>query len=283
MEKDNFKKVWDDIPKTGILPKDAEARMWKNIRKKTFKESNIQIRKIVAACLVLFIGLATFYAVFKNDTAVNEEFVYRKTYDGTVQFVRLSDGSKVWVNENSSLKFPKTFSGANRTVILEGEAYFDIKEDTQKPFIIHSGTIVATSNGGKFQLNTNNTEQPWVGVSSGTVKIGDIILKSGFKAVYNMVSKALTKETVTVEEPDWKQKIIDIEGYTLAEILQDLKKDYQFNVQYEQDTIKQLKLKGTLIKQPLDSMLTTLSYALKLKITPTGVNNTYTIASKAKR
>lgn len=276
--KTNFKKNWDRISERGILPKDAEARMWKNIHKETQKDTRFYVRKLIAACLILFAGLATYYATIETNFPIENELVYRQTYEGSVQFVRLPDGSKVWINENTILKFPKTFDAAHRTITLEGEAYFDVKKDTKKPFIIKSKKITTSTNGASFHLNTSPEEKQKVWVSKGSIKVGDVNVSSGFKGVY-LNAKGFVKEKITYREPLWKQQIIDVDGRALVEILQQLKNDYQFNVLYQQDSIKQLKLKGILVKQPLDSMLTTLSYALNLKITPTGVNNTYTITS----
>lgn len=280
MNKFNFKDDWDNIPDRGILPEQIKMRMWNNIRKPTLNTTNFYVKKIVAACILIFVGAATYYAVFESDAYVKQELAYLETYEGSVQFLRLPDGSRVWVNENTKLKYPKEFNTNNRTVILEGEAYFDIKKDDNKPFIIKSNQTTTITLEASFQLNTRESQQK-VWVTKGAVKVGGIILNSGYTGVYKLDTNSMFKEKVAFNEPNWKQSIIDVEGHTLFETLELLKKDYQFNVLYKQDNIKNIRLRGTLIKQPLDSMLTTLSYALKLKITPTTeVNNIYMITSK---
>ena len=279
MNKSNFEEDWNSIPKRGILPQKVQARMWSNIAKKTIYDTNFYIRKIAAACILLLAGAATYYAVFEVEGFVENQLVYKQTYAGVVEFVRLPDGSRVWINENSKLGFPKAFDENNRTVTLEGEAYFDVKEAKGKPFIIKSSQMTTTTNQSSFQLSLYNKKHPKVWVDKGRVKVKNEILKSGDIVTYKLDVDHLLKENTVFKAPKWKQSIIDVEGYTLSETIERLKKDYNFNVLYNSESIKDIKLRGTLIKQPLDSMLITLSYALKLKISPTGSNKTYNITT----
>ncbi len=276
----NFKDDWDDIPDRGILPEDIKGRIWSGVRKRTLNRSRVPIKKLMAASIVLFMGVAIYYAAFNPDAFITQEYACLETYDDSVQFLRLPDGSRVWINENTKLKYPKTFNGDRRTVTLEGEAYFEVAKNDKKPFVIQSKKITMHTEGGSFQLNTRESrEKVWV--ANGTVLVDGVILKGGDTGIYEGRTKGILKQTSIFNEPIWKQRIMDVEGYTLAEILKRLKKDYQFDVAYKHDSIKSIKLRGTLIKQPLDSMLITLSYALKLDITSTKhLENSYTITVK---
>ncbi|MDR2086826.1 MAG: FecR domain-containing protein [Dysgonamonadaceae bacterium] len=67
--------------------------------------------------------------------------------------IELSDGTKVALNVGSSLEYPRSFSGTHRTVNLEGEAYFQVKKDSSKPFIVHTKQMDIEVLGTKFNVN----------------------------------------------------------------------------------------------------------------------------------
>ncbi|MBT32459.1 MAG: hypothetical protein CMO01_22575, partial [Thalassobius sp.] len=74
------------------------------------------------------------------------------TLSGETKSITLADGTKVKLNANSSLYYPKAFNGNTREVLLEGEAYFDVASDKEKPFTIHTGQVETTVLGTVFNL-----------------------------------------------------------------------------------------------------------------------------------
>ncbi len=71
----------------------------------------------------------------------------------------LSDGSNVWINVGSSLKYPTAFMGSERKVEITGEAYFEVKHDAKMPFIVQHGNVAVKVLGTHFNVNTYN-DQP---------------------------------------------------------------------------------------------------------------------------
>ena len=71
----------------------------------------------------------------------------------------LSDGSNVWINVASSLKYPTAFMGRERKVEITGEAYFEVKHDAKMPFIVQHGDVAVKVLGTHFNVNTYN-DQP---------------------------------------------------------------------------------------------------------------------------
>ncbi len=92
------------------------------------------------AAAVLFIPLllSFFYYAFNQDDDV-ERYVEIRSNPGMMTKVELPDGSWVWLNSASYLKYPVTFEGEYRKVTLEGEAYFSVQKDNGRKFLVDAG------------------------------------------------------------------------------------------------------------------------------------------------
>ncbi len=76
--------------------------------------------------------------------------------------LKLSDGSVVNINSESTLHFPVEFSSENREVYLEGEAFFDVVRDDKSPFMVHTGDKTITVLGTKFNVSAYRDDQEWM-------------------------------------------------------------------------------------------------------------------------
>ncbi|WP_294824821.1 FecR domain-containing protein [uncultured Flavobacterium sp.] len=281
MKFDDLEKQWNDTPEHGILPHGAKTRMWRNIKRSAFKGRQRNYRWLAAACAAIIVTVSAYQisAYYSRDIAPQ---VMTATGTDDVRLLRLPDGTRVWVNENTKIEFPETFTGETRTVTLAGEAYFDVARDEAKPFIITSGNMTTTVLGTSFTVTSYPGGQPEVRVHSGKVKVADsrsaVFLEKGFAAVYDTQITGMQKRKATAQEPEWKKSLLDIDGYTLNEVVAQLKKSHEFSVNYTDEGLKALKIKGTLDSgQGLDEMLQTLAFALQITIEPAG-GGTYTIS-----
>lgn len=101
----------------------------------------------------------------KASTQLNTlEVPLTKTYQ-----VVLSDGTEVWLNANSDLKFPFAFSDSTREVYLNGEAYFKVAKDTRHPFIVHTAFTDIRDLGTEFNVNAYNTSSITTSLIEGLV------------------------------------------------------------------------------------------------------------------
>jgi transmembrane sensor len=106
----------------------------------------------------------------------------------------LSDGSKVWLNSSSSLKFPFAFSGKTRDVYLTGEAYFEVAKNSKQPFLVHTSKTNIQVLGTSFNVNTYEDGLIKTSLVEGRVKTfsldGDsTLLRPGFEAYYDDLKK----------------------------------------------------------------------------------------------
>jgi len=120
----------------------------------------------------------------------------------TVRFAYLPDSSKVWLNAGTTLKYPAHFRGPFRNVALEGEAYFEVVRDEEKPFLVQSQGVTTRVLGTRFNVKAYpQMERVAVTVVSGKVGVlgegkenKSILLTANQQAVYHKLSKALSQQ-----------------------------------------------------------------------------------------
>lgn len=146
----------------------------------------------------------------------------------------LPDGSKVWLNAASSLRYPTVFSGSERKVEITGEAYFDIAPIAKQPFKVNvnNKTEIAVL-GTQFNVNAYANENVMKAtLLQGSIKVADKILQPGQQA-------QTTQETIVVNNIDtaqvtaWKEGLFNFEGAHLQEVMRQLERWYDIEVVYE--------------------------------------------------
>lgn len=150
----------------------------------------------------------------------------------------LADGSKVWLNAASSLRFPASFVGDNRTVELQGEAYFEIAHDASKPFkVLANGTAVEVL-GTRFNVNAY-TDEPQLKTTllEGKVKIenqGTVrFLRPGQQAAVDGPSKINIINGADLEGATaWKEGKFVFKYDNIYSVMRQLSRWYDIHVQY---------------------------------------------------
>lgn len=281
MKSKRMKEEWNAIPSRGMLPNDTQARMWNNIRSVTIDKYKKLYNWTAAACAVFIISICSYQFFYQYQKAA-VEITSTVTFKNDIRLISLPDGTRVWLNENSQIEYPAHFLNKERNVTLKGEAFFEVKRDPSRPFVITSGVIKTTVLGTSFNIKAYNEKQPEVNVRTGKVKVegetNTVLLLRGDKAVYAPESAAVKKEKTQILEPEWKKALLYVDGLTLEQVLNKLKEENDFKVNYLEDDLKNLTIQGTLdSRQGLYEMLQTIAFALEIKIRSTG-NNTYLIS-----
>lgn len=157
----------------------------------------------------------------------------------------LPDGSKVWLNAVSSLRFPVAFSGQNRTVELNGEAYFDIATDENAPFVVKTGAADIRVLGTEFNVMAYPDEfAPKTTVVDGSVKVtcqgnqssGTEILKAGEQAEWK---DGIVKKNNNVNIEDviaWKNGLFQFSNASIETIMRQASRWYDIEVEYKGST-----------------------------------------------
>ena len=170
----------------------------------------------------------------------------------------LSDGTKVFINSMSRLVFPVRFSGDNREITLEeGEAYFEVAKDKSKPFIITVKGIKVEVLGTSFNIKAySEDDNLYTTLVEGKVKINlksqpsNIhYLEPDQQAVFNPTASQIVIQKVDAKQiVQWTTGKYSFTNQTLDEIMKTLSRWYDFDYQYEDETLKQIRFEGGLNK-----------------------------------
>jgi transmembrane sensor len=177
--------------------------------------------------------------------------------------ITLPDGSMVWVNANSELKYPQQFNGKTREVYLSGEAYFDIQHDASKPFIIHTGKIITTVLGTAFNIKEDKVGQTIkVTVTRGKVKVANGNKQLGILTLNQQISFNLFNGQATQTEVDasqviaWQRTELHFEDVTFAEAASQLQQRFNVKINFSNDKVKNCQFTGTALEgEKLDKIL----------------------------
>jgi ferric-dicitrate binding protein FerR (iron transport regulator) len=150
----------------------------------------------------------------------------------------LGDGSKVWLNAASSIKFPTAFTGSTRVVEITGEAYFEVAHDAAKPFIVSVNDMQVEVLGTHFNINSYSDE-PEIKTTllEGKVRVtrgGSIgILKPGQQASVNSANELKIEDADVDAVMAWKTGVFDFRSLELPEIMRQIARWYDLDVKYE--------------------------------------------------
>lgn len=153
--------------------------------------------------------------------------------------LRLADGTQVWLNAESRLKYPSRFTGEQRVVELEGEGYFKVMPDTKRPFIVKSGNITTEVLGTEFNVRTYVSDDSHVTLLKGSVKVKDVSSSSEVVIRPGEDAHLQGDGTFDVREVDTDNYYLWTEGYfyfdneSVVEIMRELGRWYNIRVEFE--------------------------------------------------
>jgi transmembrane sensor len=160
--------------------------------------------------------------------------------------INLSDGTKIWLNSESTLRYPVVFNGSERHVELTGEAYFEvatsfIKSGKKRPFYVTANAVTIEVLGTHFDVS-NYSDEPAIKVTllEGSVRVGakgieqSVILKPGEQTSISQSSQPSHPIPVQTEEVmAWKNNTFYFDGESLQAIMKQLSRFYNVDVEYE--------------------------------------------------
>ena len=165
--------------------------------------------------------------------------------------VRLADGTLVYLNSATRMKYPVKFDEKERKVYLSGEAYFEVAKDPERPFFVEMEGVEVRVYGTSFNVNTHQEGNIQTVLVKGS--IGVKVLSSGMESVIRPGQMAEFKQgntKVDVKDvnvavyTDWKDGIFRFENQRLEDILAVLSNWYDMNVFYQTVSVKELHFSG---------------------------------------
>ncbi len=187
------------------------------------------------------------------------------------QEVTLPDGSHVWLRQGSTLDYPQTFTGTERRVRLQGEAYFEVAHLDSQPFRVElpDGGLVEVL-GTQFNIRQDE-KQNSVLVRSGRVRFytagGNVVLHACEKATYQLPGNTVQATQVsTFNELAWQAGGLEFVKTPLSTVVSDLEQYYQVKIVLRNAALRDCLHTAPLTNQPLDKVLQSLSLTYQLKV-----------------
>ena len=214
----------------------------------------------IAATVVLLLTCGFLFTTFVNNSPDNQTLA---TTDTIMENVLLPDGSTVWVNKHSQLSFPTNFTGTERVVELQGEAFFQITKNPNQPFIVKMPTSEVKVLGTAFNVSAYSEEATTiVEVTEGKVAFTasetaeEIILTANEKIVLNNVDATLSKiQALDWTTTAWKAKQLNFEDKPISEIAAYLIANFDVKIDFDEERIGDCPLYSSFVKNTPEAIL----------------------------
>lgn len=183
--------------------------------------------------------------------ALAEQYNVLMTPRGGEYQVTLTDGTMVWLNADSRLKYPVAFDPVKREVYLVGEAYFEVAKDSARPFYVVTDEVKVRVYGTEFNVNTHHKGMVRTTLVRGSV--GVMVMATGMETVlkpdqmleYDPVTMHVGVKTVDVYNfVAWKYGEFVFENERLEDIMEQLQSWYDVEVFYASEEVKNLRFTG---------------------------------------
>ena len=166
----------------------------------------------------------------------------------------LSDGSEVWLNSLSQLKFPFIFSKDKREVWINGEAYFKVAKNRLWPFIVHTSLTDIQVLGTEFNVNTYDSLQIKTALVNGSINTRaangrSILLKPGFQSVFSKTKEFKVAAFDSESELSWMKGVYFFQNSSLNDIAHIVYRWYGITLIFDNDKISSSRFTGALIKE----------------------------------
>ncbi len=202
-------------------------------------------------------------------------------------FKVLADGTRIWLNKQTSITYNQDFGKHQREIFLSGEAYFDVVKNTDVPLFIHAGDIDIEVKGTAFNVNAyREAKQVQVALVRGSIAVTErqntahsILLKPNEKLVF--IPKTITqsesnfqimavKPNVLNKEIGWTADTITFNKEKLIDLALRLEKKYDVKIDIKSETLKEKRFSGTFTNQTIQQALDALQLSYPFTYT---INN----------
>lgn len=256
------------------------------------------------AAAAVFVGCIAAGALMFNQQRTKQKDATTKndivTTRGTKSKIILPDGTKVWLNADTRLHFDKKFNGAQREVYLEGEAFFDVTKDKDRPFIVHTSDIDIRVLGTAFNVKSYKEESTIeatlihgsIQVTRQKECIPKIILSPHEKLVFNkligeiiespdhllpanerdpqyLVSKISANENndSSIVETAWIHNRLLFDGDTFKELAVKMERWFDVQIKFENAEVAGYRLRGAFEDETIAEALKALQQIADFKFT----------------
>lgn len=222
---------------------------------------------LIAASFLLIFGIG--YTISVSTT---NQIITISSAKGERKEVRLADGSKVFLNSNSSISYAENFK-EERHLSLKGEAFFKVTKNPKKPFTVSTNAINTRVLGTSFNINTNSSEKAIVSVNTGRVLV--VSVKNPKDRFYLTKNHQLTilknKDCqLTYNNSEdlmaWTQNVIVLNNETIENTAVILENWFDIKIDFMDNSFKSETLSGKFKNEKLDNILSSIALLKNLEI-----------------
>ena len=232
---------------------------------------------VIAVILLMGGGAGSWF--YHN--GADQQLMVAVANEGIVKEVVLPDGTRVWLNNLATLKYPREFSEKERNVYLEGEAYFEVTKNRHKPFTVQSDAMRVRVLGTTFNFKSDKScRVAEATLIEGEIEVkgnkeeGQIILAPGQRAELNKKSGRLTVKQVDAKlDAVWHDNLIPFQKADIFTITKALERFYDVKIILSPDIRADKTYSGVLRrKSTIDSVLTSLQNSIPIDYKIVGSN-----------
>jgi len=304
----NFQQIWNISEVSAKLSDDVIKQEWKLLKQKVYRSELKSEKPVnnflywlprVAAVFLLgaIISFAVAYQIFNSN---NQELVFHEinTPAGAKSEVTLPDGTKIWLNAGSNLKYSNQFGKKNREIFLEGEALFNVAHNKSKIFVVQTSDLIIKAYGTKFNVKSyvdeNTVETTLIEGSIGVTrtkfsnkKKDEVMLEPNQSVVYykptQQIEYSQTKNTTVKAEQKieprkkltymiskgidtkpvtaWKDGTLFITSETLKQLAIKLERKYDVTIHFNNKHLEELKFTGVLENETIEQIIEAIGIA----------------------
>ncbi|KLT66894.1 FecR family protein [Pedobacter sp. BMA] len=240
-----------------------QQQSWAKIQQRTNNQepeefSSVKTRSfnrwmlIAAAIIVIFSVSITYFQLQNQKTKTATVFHEIYNPKGQKRLVTMPDGSNIYLNGDSRIKYLESYDKGKRIVYLEGEAFFDVQHRPGQPFVVYSGKVATSVLGTSFNVNAYKDADK-VKITVKTGKVGVVFSQGKTKHVTYLLPNeqlsvlnngvSIRKANVDADEIDsWRIYKIVFYDQLLSEIMRVIEREYDVDITFKNQALKHIKL-----------------------------------------
>ena len=254
------------------------VKLWSKIEKNN-KTSHSKVGVLyyvvrIAAVLIIAVLLGVFINSYRNTS--DPAIYYSKAPSGSISEIILPDGSCVFLNSASEIKYVIDENNKIREVFLSGEAWFDVTKNEKKPFIVHTPFYDVKVTGTKFNVKAYGSDnESATTLEEGRVIIQsnsyariteDIVLDPGEQMVMKKEAKVCSVQKVNTNWfTSWKDNKLIFVNMALKDLVVLLERKYGVDIEIKTPDILNLHFDGTLKNESIFEILEIITHTLPVK------------------
>lgn len=241
-------------------------------RPKAFTTTLYHYFSKAAAILLIPLLLLSAYFYFnpvgrsEKEVSVTWREIYTKP--GTRQQIDLADGTRVWLNDGTTFRYPVTFSGEKREVFVDGEAYFEVKANAKHPFTVNNPVMNTVVTGTRFNLNAYSDDQYFEAtLLEGKVSLErnnqKLTMQPGEQVQYDALENQVVYRTVNpLDSKAWVDGKLIFKDEKMSSAIRKLARWYNIEIILTDPEINNYLLTGTIQDEKLEQTLKLISLAV---------------------